>query len=490
MRISILQGSETGTVVYTETQNPTTNANGLVSIEFGEGIGFDTINWANGPYFIKTETAVVAPLTTYTITGTNQLLSVPYSLHAKTAENISNNGTIGSTLRHNGTGWIATKNLFNNGSNIGIGDTLPGYPLSILEESGTSIYTKSKTSYNTIDIDAFSGDAAIRFSKNGSLQWNIRNKPGTDDFEIYEMGGGGSRMIIQNTTGKFGIGTLTPTGTLSVIGTFAGKDSAAIYANNTDTMGVGLYCEANSYQTSAIFNQKNYVSGSIAKFFDGGTTEIVKIDNYPSTHMGRISMYGNHSGTTGGGFVTGSSSWGLVMGDINSLGEYNFIANFYHPTSTTTSFLPWFNNSTALGSLSYKWTAVYATNGTIQTSDETMKENIKSISYGLDAVMNLKPVSYNWKDKKAKIGNGTNLGFMAQDLEKVLPDVVVHEKISQQEIDNAKRDKGIDITNTDTYGVKYSEIIPVLVKAIQEQQSIIDKQQKQIDELNLFIKGK
>ena len=72
------------------------------------------------------------------------------------------------------------------------------------------------------------------------------------------------------------------------------------------------------------------------------------------------------------------------------------------------------------------------------------------------------------------------MGFLAQDLEKVLPDVVVHETISQQEIDNAKKQKGIDITNADTYGVKYSEIIPVLVKAIQEQQAEIENLKAEI----------
>ena len=87
MEINIRQGSETGTVVYTETQTPTTNANGLVSIEIGGGAGFSTINWANDDYFIETKTAVVAPLTTYTITGVSQLLSVPYALNAKTADN-------------------------------------------------------------------------------------------------------------------------------------------------------------------------------------------------------------------------------------------------------------------------------------------------------------------------------------------------------------------------------------------------------------------
>jgi hypothetical protein len=85
MRISILQGSVSGTVVYTETQTPATNANGLVSIEIGGGTGFGTIDWANGPYFIKTETDPTGG-TSYSITGTSQLLSVPYALHAKTVE--------------------------------------------------------------------------------------------------------------------------------------------------------------------------------------------------------------------------------------------------------------------------------------------------------------------------------------------------------------------------------------------------------------------
>ena len=90
MQISILQGSASGTIVYSEIQTPTTNINGLVSLEIGTGTtsdDFSSIDWANGPYFIETKTAVVPPLTTYTITGTSQLLSVPYALHAKTADN-------------------------------------------------------------------------------------------------------------------------------------------------------------------------------------------------------------------------------------------------------------------------------------------------------------------------------------------------------------------------------------------------------------------
>ncbi len=89
MQISILQGTSNGTAVYVETQTPTTNANGLVSIELGGGTvvsgNFSTINWANGPYFIKTETDPDGATggITYTITGTSQLLSVPYALYAE-----------------------------------------------------------------------------------------------------------------------------------------------------------------------------------------------------------------------------------------------------------------------------------------------------------------------------------------------------------------------------------------------------------------------
>lgn len=94
MQISILQGSSTGTVVYVETQTPSSNVNGLVSIEIGFGTvvsgTFSTIDWSNGTYFIKTETDPTGG-TNYTITGTSQLLSVPYALHAKTAEMVTSN---------------------------------------------------------------------------------------------------------------------------------------------------------------------------------------------------------------------------------------------------------------------------------------------------------------------------------------------------------------------------------------------------------------
>ena len=90
MRISILQGTSTGSVVYQEifNPNPRTNPNGLVTIEIGGGIPvtgiFSSISWTSGSYFLKTETDPTGG-TSYTVVGTSQLLSVPYALHARSA---------------------------------------------------------------------------------------------------------------------------------------------------------------------------------------------------------------------------------------------------------------------------------------------------------------------------------------------------------------------------------------------------------------------
>jgi hypothetical protein len=90
MQISILQGNINGSVVYLEIQTPSTNTNGLVSLEIGNGIpingDFSNIDWSNGPYYIKTETDLSGG-TNYTLTGVSELLSVPNALYAKSAGN-------------------------------------------------------------------------------------------------------------------------------------------------------------------------------------------------------------------------------------------------------------------------------------------------------------------------------------------------------------------------------------------------------------------
>ncbi len=91
MRISILYG-KLKKPVYVETQTPTTNTNGLVTVLIGAGKkvsgDFTTINWGKGIYYIKTETDIKGGKN-YGITATSQLLTVPYAFHAETAGSIT-----------------------------------------------------------------------------------------------------------------------------------------------------------------------------------------------------------------------------------------------------------------------------------------------------------------------------------------------------------------------------------------------------------------
>ena len=88
VKISLLQGTSTGPAVYVETHGITTNANGLVSLNIGEGTAitgtFAGIDWSNGPYLIQTATDPTGG-TDYSIIGTAPLNSVPYALNAANA---------------------------------------------------------------------------------------------------------------------------------------------------------------------------------------------------------------------------------------------------------------------------------------------------------------------------------------------------------------------------------------------------------------------
>lgn len=92
IQISLIQTTSDGSVVYLETHTVSSNENGLVSLEIGTGDtsdDFSTIDWSNDIYFVKTEIDTEGG-STYTISSVSQLLSVPYALHAKTAESVEN----------------------------------------------------------------------------------------------------------------------------------------------------------------------------------------------------------------------------------------------------------------------------------------------------------------------------------------------------------------------------------------------------------------
>ena len=121
VKISVLQNAIQGTAVYEETHNVQSNENGLITLEIGTGkalVGsFSGIDWATGSYFVKNE---IDPKggENYTIVSTNQLISVPYALHAKTAESVVGFSTSGKlpTVSTN-----KVEEFIPDASNIGLG---------------------------------------------------------------------------------------------------------------------------------------------------------------------------------------------------------------------------------------------------------------------------------------------------------------------------------------------------------------------------------
>ncbi|MCH7987580.1 MAG: DUF1566 domain-containing protein [Planctomycetes bacterium] len=102
LQISILSGSPTGTVEYSETHTTTTNQFGLFTLQIGNGTvvsgDFTTINWGANTHYAKVEMDETGGAN-YQLMGTSQLLSVPYALHAKTAETVTETDPVfGSSL--------------------------------------------------------------------------------------------------------------------------------------------------------------------------------------------------------------------------------------------------------------------------------------------------------------------------------------------------------------------------------------------------------
>ena len=109
-----------------------------------------------------------------------------------------------------------------------------------------------------------------------------------------------------------------------------------------------------------------------------------------------------------------------------------------------------------LGKSDKRFDDVYATNGTIQTSDMRDKTQIKPAELGLDFVESLKPVSYKWKDK---VDEPTHYGLLAQE---------VIENLKENGIDSTQDFGGITGSDEGRYGARYTEFVPILIKAIQE----------------------
>lgn len=328
---------------------------------------------------------------------------------------------------------------------------------------------------------------------NGYWQTPTSGGSGTDSQTLSIVG---NDLTISNgntvTLPSGGSGSYTFTNGLTLTG-------STVRLGGTLTQGTTLNLDTNDLtfrsSTSAAFPGEMIIQGTDRKMMDTRFD-----DNY--IHFGDDAFIDSDDGTTFNDtgsttftkdFVAGfsnSNSGGsaVAIGSIeyfvDGTNELFFEGSGFNPMTDETSS---FGNT--LGKTNRRWGAVYATNGVITTSDMNLKTNVKPLNYGLNEILKLQTITYNWKNYKLGKTNipldkqEKKIGFSAQQLLEVLPEVVqTHSWVPANENGDYKEVKN------EYLGVNYSDIIPVTVKAIQEQQTQIEELKKEIEELKLLIK--
>jgi hypothetical protein len=170
MKISILKGGIMGTPVFIELHSPTTNSNGLISIEIGNGTNIQgsisQIEWANDLYFLQTDIDPTGGVN-YSITGTSQFLTVPYAFHSRTADSVLNYPSL-KIIK------TADSIIFSNGYSFSLGDEDSENELQKLvlvndsiklSKNGGAITLNDNDALNEIQKLEYSRDT-LRLSKN------------------------------------------------------------------------------------------------------------------------------------------------------------------------------------------------------------------------------------------------------------------------------------------------------------------------------------
>jgi hypothetical protein len=348
--------------------------------------------------------------------------------------------------------------------NVGIGTTAPSYKFHVV---GGGYFSNGLTVDNGIFSKTFSASGTGLTSWGGSSGVMARGTTygvhgtgtGTTSYGVYGTG---------NSYGVYGIG--------GSYGVFGKGVTYGLYGTGTGTSSIGVLGTGNSYGiygTAPTFNSNTYgVYGS---------------GYYGVYGSGLNGVYGISNTTTGNGVTaraTGSSGWGVYAHSQNSYGIFA---------------------ATGYGSYAGYFSGSIYVNGTYGGSDRKLKQNITDIGSAIEVINKLQPKEYEYRQdgnfKLMNLPKGKHYGLIAQDLEQVLPDLVKETEfhtgkagpteaapplVGQSNTGGSvPAPEVVNETNGEIINFKavnYTELIPLMVKAMQEQQQVINNQQQLIEQ--------
>ena len=288
----------------------------------------------------------------------------------------------------------------------------------------------------SVVIDGTSGITTPAETVQGALTTTGNTILGDSSADTLNVGNGG---LVKDASGNVGIGTASPAYKLDASGTIR-ANGGYFRSTITYTVETGADILGTTGGMTSI--------GANPLVFGTNGTERMRIDSSGNVLVGKTV-----DGTTAG-FEFSPTWWAANVG--HALVSGNSTSNSQQALSVYTTASSQYQFYVGYGG------TVYARSTSITSlSDISEKENIKDLETGLGTVLALRPRRFDWKN-----GSGTNIaGFIAQEVESILPDLVESFRVSEDET---------------KLGLKMGDMIPTLVKAIQEQQALITQLQADV----------
>ena len=365
---------------------------------------------------------------TNTVIATKQDLDL-YYLDSNPDGYTSNTGTVTSVGGTGTVNGISLSGTVTSSGNLTLGGTLSGVDLAS-QVTGTLPVANGGTGSATLNFVDLSSAQTVGGAKTFSTAIVV-NEDGNNVNTRFEGDTDANLLFLDASTNRVGIGTNSPSQILHTVST---------------TDGFGPFFTNSSGRASININSLNNSSPAYVNF---NNSEMF-LDANASTKVFRIAT------STTNGYIAFETNQQIERMRITSGGEV-YIAG---------------TTDQGAYNLQVNGTGVWGAGAYVNGSDITLKENIQSLNKGLDYIKKLNPVQYNYKSTFSS-DQSKQLGFIAQDVMVALEDLS----------DAIVKDNGNYLS------MAYQNLIPITVKAIQEQQTIIESIQTELDVKSSIIES-